>query len=134
MGAGESQIVAPDGEVLAKASKDREEVVCADIDVLAADRKDRPDGSSLFAWRRPKLYAALAEDRLASSKATAVRSRSAAHWFSLPRLVLRRWPRRRQGLPKPSRMVPSWSLCRRCSSCRASKFPHLKPPPKHPPK
>ena len=62
MGAGESQIVAPDGEVLAKASKDREEVVCADIDVLAADRKDRPDGSSLFAWRRPKLYAALAED------------------------------------------------------------------------
>ena len=62
MGAGESQIVAPDGEVLAKASKDREEVVHADIDVKAADRKQRPDGSSLFAWRRPRLYAALAED------------------------------------------------------------------------
>ncbi len=62
MGAGESQIVAPDGEVLAKASKDREEVVHADIDVEAADRKRRPDGSSLFAWRRPRLYAALAED------------------------------------------------------------------------
>lgn len=62
MGAGESQIVAPDGEVLAKASKEREEVVFADIDPQAADRKQRPDGSSLFAWRRPKLYAALAED------------------------------------------------------------------------
>ena len=62
MGAGESQIVAPDGEVLAKASKEREEVVFADIDPQAADRKQRPDGTDLFAWRRPKLYAALAED------------------------------------------------------------------------
>ena len=62
MGAGESQIVAPDGEVLAKASKEREEVVFADIDVKAADCKQRPDGSDLFAWRRPKLYSALAED------------------------------------------------------------------------
>ena len=62
MGAGESQIVAPDGEVLAKASKEREELVFADIDPKAADRKQRPDGTDLFAWRRPKLYAALAED------------------------------------------------------------------------
>ena len=62
MGAGESQIVAPDGEVLAKASREREEVVFADIDPNAADRKQRPDGTDLFAWRRPKLYAALAED------------------------------------------------------------------------
>ena len=62
MGAGESQIVAPDGTTLARASRDRPEVVCADIEVAAADRKQRPDGSDLFAWRRPQLYAPLAED------------------------------------------------------------------------
>ena len=62
MGAGESQIVAPDGRTLARASRDRMEVVCADIEVAAADRKERPDGSDLFAWRRPRLYAPLAEN------------------------------------------------------------------------
>ena len=62
MGAGESQIVAPDGTALARASKDREEVVHADIDIEAANRKRRPDGSDIFAWRRPRLYAPLAED------------------------------------------------------------------------
>ena len=62
MGAGESQIVAPDGAVLAKASKDREMVVYADIDIQAADSKRRPDGSDIFTWRRPWLYTALGED------------------------------------------------------------------------
>ena len=62
MGAGESQIVAPDGTVLARASADREEVVHADIDIAAADHKQRPDGSNVFAWRRPSLYSPLAMD------------------------------------------------------------------------
>ena len=62
MGAGESQIVAPDGAVLAIASQDRPEVVHADIDLREADCKQRPDGSDIFALRRPQLYAALAED------------------------------------------------------------------------
>ena len=62
MGAGESQIVAPDGTVLAIASKDREQMVFADIELGDADRKRRPDGSDIFAWRRPGLYAPLAQD------------------------------------------------------------------------
>ncbi len=62
MGAGESQIVAPDGTVLARASADREEVLHADIDVADAERKERPDGSDIFRWRRPALYRPLAAD------------------------------------------------------------------------
>lgn len=61
-GAGESQIVAPDGTVLAMASLEQEEVVFADIDVRLADNKARPDGSDLFASRRPELYGVLGED------------------------------------------------------------------------
>ena len=60
MGAGESQIVAPDGTALARASADGEEVVHADVDLAAARRKARPDGSDIFAWRRPSLYRPLA--------------------------------------------------------------------------
>ena len=60
MGAGESQIVAPDGTTLACASVDREEVVHADVDLALAGRKERPDGSHVFAWRRPALYRPLA--------------------------------------------------------------------------
>ncbi len=60
MGAGESQIVAPDGTALVRASADREEIVHADIDTSAAERKARPDGSHIFAWRRPSLYRPLA--------------------------------------------------------------------------
>ncbi len=62
MGAGESQVVAPDGTVLAIASRDEPGVVYADIDLKLANRKQRPDGSDIFALRRPHLYAALAED------------------------------------------------------------------------
>lgn len=61
-GSGESQIVAPDGTVLACASKDREEVVWADIEPASADTKLRPDGTDVFACRRPALYRAIAED------------------------------------------------------------------------
>ncbi len=60
-GAGDSQIVAPDGTVLAMAGKG-EEIVVADIDPSLADIKSRPDGTDLFADRRPELYASLGED------------------------------------------------------------------------
>ncbi len=56
MGGGASQIVAPDGTVLARAPVDAEAVVWADIDLSAAQDKSRPDGSDLFADRRPELY------------------------------------------------------------------------------
>ncbi|MFC9971089.1 nitrilase-related carbon-nitrogen hydrolase [Spirillospora sp. NPDC127200] len=55
-GAGESQIVAPDGTVLAKAPPTGEAVVVADVDPAAADDKTRPDGTDVFAARRPELY------------------------------------------------------------------------------
>lgn len=60
-GAGDSQIVAPDGTVVALAGKG-EEVIVADIDPTLADDKSRPDGTDLFASRRPEVYASLADD------------------------------------------------------------------------
>lgn len=61
-GAGESQIVAPDGTVLAIASLDKEEVVYADIDLSDADNKTRADGTNIFENRRPELYQDLSKD------------------------------------------------------------------------
>lgn len=61
-GGGESQIVAPDGTVLAIAPLDEEAVVVADIDVSDADDKQRPDGTDVFAARRPDLYGAIAQE------------------------------------------------------------------------
>ncbi|BCJ76737.1 hypothetical protein CS0771_62810 [Catellatospora sp. IY07-71] len=60
-GAGESQIVAPDGTVLAKGPRTGEAVVIADIDPDLADGKHRPDGTDIFATRRPELYTEIAE-------------------------------------------------------------------------
>ena len=59
-GAGESQIVAPDGTVVAMGPRTGEAVVIADIDVSAANDKTRPDGTDVMAARRPELYAAIA--------------------------------------------------------------------------
>ena len=59
-GAGESQIVAPDGTVVAIGPLTGEAVVVADIDVTLANDKRRPDGTDVYASRRPELYAALA--------------------------------------------------------------------------
>ncbi|MEH6549370.1 MAG: carbon-nitrogen hydrolase family protein [Pseudomonadales bacterium] len=56
MGAGESQIVHPDGTVLAMAPAQGEAVIVADIDLDEANDKRRPDGTDLFAIRRPELY------------------------------------------------------------------------------
>ncbi len=55
-GAGESQIVAPDGTVVAIGPRTGEAVVVADIDIDAADDKARPDGTDVLASRRPELY------------------------------------------------------------------------------
>jgi len=59
-GAGESQIVRPDGVVVAKAGRDDEEVVVADADLTLVGLP-RPDGTDLWARRRPHVYRALAE-------------------------------------------------------------------------
>lgn len=61
-GAGESQVVSPDGTVLAKASRDKEEFIYADIQVGAADDKRRPDGTDVYSSRRPELYAPISQD------------------------------------------------------------------------
>ncbi len=61
-GAGESQIVAPDGTVLAMASPDQAQVIWADIDLADLEAALRPDGTDLIASRRPELYGAIGED------------------------------------------------------------------------
>ncbi len=61
-GAGESQIVAPDGRVLAMAQTREEEVISALISPAEADNKLRPDGSDVFLARRPELYGSLGRD------------------------------------------------------------------------
>ena len=55
-GAGHSQIVAPDGTVLAKAPANGEAIVVADIDPSLADEKQRPDGTNLMTSRQRELY------------------------------------------------------------------------------
>lgn len=61
-GAGDSQIVSPDGTVLAIASPDQAEVIWADIDLNALARAQRPDGTDVIAARRPELYGAISQD------------------------------------------------------------------------
>jgi len=61
-GAGESQVVAPDGTVVAKGPRYGEAVVVADIDVSLAADKRRPDGTDVMASRRPATYAPLAQE------------------------------------------------------------------------
>ena len=58
-GAGESQIVGPEGTVLAKAPAHGEAVVVAEIDPTLPSRLRRPDGTDMWAARRPVLYAPL---------------------------------------------------------------------------
>jgi predicted amidohydrolase len=60
-GTGESQIVAPDGTVLAKGPREGEAVVVAEIDLSLAENKQRPDGTDIFAARRPELYGPIAQ-------------------------------------------------------------------------
>ncbi len=58
-GAGESQIVRPDGVVVAQGPRDDEAVVVADAD-LALCGLPRPDGTDVRKNRRPSVYAPLA--------------------------------------------------------------------------
>ncbi|MGJ8669319.1 MAG: nitrilase-related carbon-nitrogen hydrolase [Oceanococcus sp.] len=67
-GAGDSQIVSPDGTVLAMASADTAEVIWADIDLRALDSAQRPDGTDVIAARRPELYAAIGQDPVAQAE------------------------------------------------------------------
>ena len=59
-GAGESQIVAPDGSILAKASLTKETIICCDIDPSQSDDKTRPDGTHILASRKPEAYKPIA--------------------------------------------------------------------------
>ncbi|MEM1113611.1 MAG: carbon-nitrogen hydrolase family protein [Pseudomonadota bacterium] len=61
-GAGESQVVSPEGEIIARGPRGEEAVVWADIEPARARDKTRPDGTELFAVRRPELYAPLIAD------------------------------------------------------------------------
>ncbi|WND03548.1 nitrilase-related carbon-nitrogen hydrolase [Temperatibacter marinus] len=61
-GAGGSQIVHPNGTILARASLDKEEVIVADICLSEADDKSRPDGTHLFTARRPDLYTDIVDE------------------------------------------------------------------------
>jgi predicted amidohydrolase len=61
-GAGESQIVAPDGTVLAIAPLSGEAVVFSEFDPNIARDKRRPDGTDIFAARRPELYGSIGLD------------------------------------------------------------------------
>ncbi|WP_281560993.1 nitrilase-related carbon-nitrogen hydrolase [Thalassomonas sp. RHCl1] len=58
-GGGKSQIVSADGKILATIAHNEEGFAFADIDVILAEDKRRPDGSELFQQRRPELYQAL---------------------------------------------------------------------------
>lgn len=73
-GAGESQIVAPDGRVLAKAPRKGEAVVFADLDLSEADNKLRPDGTDILSTRRPELYAPLGVESAGGGKKPGVES------------------------------------------------------------
>jgi predicted amidohydrolase len=60
MGAGGSQIVKPDGTIIARGPVNEEAVIWGDIDLAEANNKCRPDGTDIFANRRPELYSAIA--------------------------------------------------------------------------
>lgn len=59
VGVGQSQIVSPDGKVLAKITNNEEGFIFADIDLAESNNKLRPDGTEIMKQRRPELYQAL---------------------------------------------------------------------------
>jgi len=71
-GAGESQIVAPDGTILARAPLNEEGVAVADIDIAFADKKSRPDGTDIYAARRPEIYGPIAVQSSTSNNSSAL--------------------------------------------------------------
>ncbi|MET7425132.1 nitrilase-related carbon-nitrogen hydrolase [Dactylosporangium sp. NPDC005555] len=77
-GAGESQIVAPDGTVVAKGPRSGEAVVIADIDPATARDKRRPDGTDRFTARRGPVYAPIGLPPRVPSRPAAAESLRAA--------------------------------------------------------
>ena len=74
-GAGESQIVAPDGTIVAKGPRHGEAVVVADIDLDRCGEL-RPDGTDPWAVRRPELSAPSRRPPLRSTSTTAATNSS----------------------------------------------------------
>jgi predicted amidohydrolase len=70
MGVGHSQIVSPNGKVLAKLDHNEEGFVFADIDLagVGLSNKLRPDGTKVIKQRRPELYQ---QQKIALQQATA---------------------------------------------------------------
>lgn len=56
LGTGDSQIISPNGKVLAKIANNEEGFIYADIDLNESTNKIRPDGTELFKQQRPQLY------------------------------------------------------------------------------
>ena len=56
VGVGQSQIVSPEGKILAKLAHNEEGFIFADIALPDAINNVRPDGTELFKQRRPELY------------------------------------------------------------------------------
>ncbi|MGI9576783.1 MAG: nitrilase-related carbon-nitrogen hydrolase [Microthrixaceae bacterium] len=61
-GAGESQIVSPDGSVVVIGPAEGEAIIMAEIDLAASRARRRPDGTDLLAMRRPEIYGPVAAD------------------------------------------------------------------------
>jgi len=59
VGIGQSQIVSPDGKILAKIEHNEEGFTFADINLSESSSKNRPDGTDIIQQRRPELYQAL---------------------------------------------------------------------------
>ena len=115
-GAGESQIVAPDGTVVAIGPRTGEAVVVADIDVALADDKRRPDGTDVIGSRRPELYGPIADEPRGRQRAG--RRRRAGHRRAQPGRRRRRTRPAGRGGRRPA---PGWSCCPSCR--RASTAP-----------
>ena len=105
-GAGESQIVAPDGTVVAIGPRTGEAVVVADIEVALADDKRRPDGTDVMTSRRPDLYGPIL-DAPARAAARRPAPTSCVHRGRQPGRRRRRsrpcWPRRSRTGAGPGR-------------------------------
>lgn len=65
-GVGQSQIISPNGKILAKLDHNEEGFTFADIDLAEANCKFRPDNTELNKQRRPELYKALLSTEQAS--------------------------------------------------------------------
>jgi len=61
LGAGESMVVDPLGNIVATAPLRGEAVLVVDIDPTLGDNKKRPDGTDVMAARRPSVYAPMAQ-------------------------------------------------------------------------